>query len=124
MATAKKDTKKTMKKAAGDPIMEWLEKNPRLHVENDIVVTEEAGKKAVKAKAVKPAKAEKVTKTKAVKAEAKTLAVVEAPADVEKKSGENRCREKNGEKGGKGRQKDGSRGDGSCGRRGDCGGRG
>ena len=59
MATAKKDTKKTMKKAAGDPIMEWLEKNPRLHVENDIVVTEEAGKKAVKAKADKTAKAEK-----------------------------------------------------------------
>lgn len=91
MATAKKDTKKTMKKAAGDPIMEWLEKNPRLHVENDIVVTEEAGKKAVKAKADKTAKAEKpekVTKTKAVKAEAKTpAAVVEAPADVEKKAG-------------------------------------
>ena len=82
MATAKKDTKKTMKKAAGDPIMEWLEKNPRLHVENDIVVTEEAGKKAVKAKADKPAK---VTKTKAAKAEAKTPAAeVEAPADVEK----------------------------------------
>ena len=82
MATAKKDTKKTMKKAAGDPIMEWLEKNPRLHVENDIVVTEEAGKKAVKAKADKPAK---VTKTKAVKAEAKTPAAeVEAPAEVEK----------------------------------------
>ncbi len=91
MATAKKDTKKTMKKAAGDPIMEWLEKNPLLHVENDIVVTEEAGKKAVKAKADKTAKAEKPekgTKTKAVKAEAKTpAAVVEAPADVEKKAG-------------------------------------
>ncbi len=72
---AKKETKKT-KAGAGDSIMEWLAKNPSLHVENDIVMTDEAETKSAKAKASKAKKTEKADKVekaekpaKAVKAE-------------------------------------------------------
>ena len=72
---AKKETKKT-KVGAGDSIMEWLAKNPSLHVENDIVMTDEAETKSAKAKASKAKKTEKADKVekaekpaKAVKAE-------------------------------------------------------
>ncbi len=66
---AKKETKKT-KAGAGDSIMEWLAKNPSLHVENDIVMTDEAETKSAKTKASKAKKTEKADKVeKAEKAE-------------------------------------------------------
>jgi len=75
LTMAKKETKKT-KVGAGDSIMEWLAKNPSLHVENDIVMTDEAETKSAKAKASKAKKTEKADKVekaekpaKAVKAE-------------------------------------------------------
>ena len=83
---AKKEIKKASKKTAdlGDPIMEWLEKNPRLRVQDDIVMTDDAKAKAEK-KAEKVAKPEKAKKT--VKAKTKTTKVekaVEAPVVEEK----------------------------------------
>ncbi len=69
---AKKETKKT-KASAGDSIMEWLAKNPSLHVENDIVMTDEAETKSAKAKASKAKKTEKADKVEKAEKSAKAV---------------------------------------------------
>ncbi len=79
---AKKETKKS-KAGAGDSIMEWLAKNPSLHVENDIVVTDEAGAKTAKKTAKVKKTAEKTEKAvKSVKVEKAEAA--EKPSKAEK----------------------------------------